>query len=519
MNAESTNNSALWTKGLLAVIGVAAVVKLVALFTGLYAVDGDEAIMGLMARHVLSGKGIPIFMYGQRYGAGAGPEALLTTAVMAVTSLNVGSVKIVALLIFGGFVVVTATVTNRIFGKTAALFAVASLSATPTLAFWFSKLRGGHFIALILLMLALRSAWGLMENKDYSKHGGYTGAFLLGLFAAAAALAQPLAAGPAGALVIFALVYKRRSMFTSLKLPALILGVLAVSIPVMLAMPEKSAWNPKTGMAEAFGTNRFITMTGKIPAFFRPYLDGIDISPPYWMVFVGWLWLVLSVICIIMVIKYAINGSGIERAKHALLVIPPLLAPLPALFLRLYFVAPRHFLASLPFLCMAMGVVFCSMANWKPTARIIGRTLMIAALLTGIIVQAKFIGKATIYGPGTQKLPMQASCVQRTIDKLEADGIEYIFCTDFMMQWNLMFESEEEIISRRMNSEDRYPPYVRMVNRAIKDGKEVPWVARLIRHTSRRRGVENFLNQRGIKFDTVCDEIYIIRYLPVKIKP
>src|SRR3989442_14989659 len=41
--------------------------------------DGDEALLGLMAKHALQGQGIPFFPYGQRYGFAA-PEVALVAA-------------------------------------------------------------------------------------------------------------------------------------------------------------------------------------------------------------------------------------------------------------------------------------------------------------------------------------------------------------------------------------------------------------------------------------------------------
>ncbi|MEZ5283502.1 MAG: hypothetical protein R2712_01585 [Vicinamibacterales bacterium] len=43
--------------------------------------DGDEAVIGLMARHVADGRALPLFFYGQNYGlalfeAGAGDAGL-----------------------------------------------------------------------------------------------------------------------------------------------------------------------------------------------------------------------------------------------------------------------------------------------------------------------------------------------------------------------------------------------------------------------------------------------------------
>src|SRR6266581_887753 len=48
-------------------------------------VHSDEAIIGLMGKHILEGRYFPFYMYGQPYNAGAAWEAYLAAIVFAVT--------------------------------------------------------------------------------------------------------------------------------------------------------------------------------------------------------------------------------------------------------------------------------------------------------------------------------------------------------------------------------------------------------------------------------------------------
>src|SRR5262249_9449128 len=49
-------------------VAVAVAVRLPHLLGGHVALDGDESIVGLMARDLLEGRRVPVFFYGQRYG-------------------------------------------------------------------------------------------------------------------------------------------------------------------------------------------------------------------------------------------------------------------------------------------------------------------------------------------------------------------------------------------------------------------------------------------------------------------
>ena len=52
----------------LGVIALAYLTRLPQLLSPQLALDGDEAIAGLMARHLLAGDELPLFFYGQSYG-------------------------------------------------------------------------------------------------------------------------------------------------------------------------------------------------------------------------------------------------------------------------------------------------------------------------------------------------------------------------------------------------------------------------------------------------------------------
>ncbi|HHZ65987.1 MAG TPA: hypothetical protein EYN38_08490 [Flavobacteriales bacterium] len=53
------------------------------------------------------------------------------------------------------------------------------------------------------------------------------------------------------------------------------------------------------------------------------------------------------------------------------------------------------------------------------------------------------------------------------ISYLEKEDIQYTFCSNGLMQWQITFYSQERIISRSIHNSDRYPAYVDKVNRAL----------------------------------------------------
>lgn len=53
------------------------------------------------------------------------------------------------------------------------------------------------------------------------------------------------------------------------------------------------------------------------------------------------------------------------------------------------------------------------------------------------------------------------------INELESEKLEYIFCKGGLLQWQIMFYSNEQIIGRYTPNTDRYPEYVERVCKAV----------------------------------------------------
>src|SRR5947207_13010831 len=77
----------------IAVFVIVAAAWFTILLTSQAHVDSDEAIIGLMGKHIFEGRYLPFFMYDQRYGAGAAWVAYLAAAAFAVFGVSVISLK------------------------------------------------------------------------------------------------------------------------------------------------------------------------------------------------------------------------------------------------------------------------------------------------------------------------------------------------------------------------------------------------------------------------------------------
>ena len=53
------------------------------------------------------------------------------------------------------------------------------------------------------------------------------------------------------------------------------------------------------------------------------------------------------------------------------------------------------------------------------------------------------------------------------IESLKDRDVDYIYCEDGLLQWEIMFYSNESIIARFKSNVDRYPEYIKQVDAAI----------------------------------------------------
>ena len=70
-----------------------AAARFAILFASQTHVHSDEAIIGLMGKHILEGRHFPFYMYGQPYNAGAAWEAYLASRCVRVVRRRRRSVK------------------------------------------------------------------------------------------------------------------------------------------------------------------------------------------------------------------------------------------------------------------------------------------------------------------------------------------------------------------------------------------------------------------------------------------
>jgi len=133
---------------------LAALIRLDFMRATQWSIDSDEAIVGLMGRHILEGRGIPTFYYGQHYMGSL--EAIVASGSFALFGATPFTLSLVPLACAVLLVPLMYALGRAIAGRIAGLVA-ALLTAFPPagLIVWSTKARGGFIEILLLGALAL----------------------------------------------------------------------------------------------------------------------------------------------------------------------------------------------------------------------------------------------------------------------------------------------------------------------------------------------------------------------------
>jgi hypothetical protein len=138
----------------LGILAVVALTRFVVLFTSQTHVHSDEAIIGLMGKHVLEGHYFPFYMYGQPYNAGAAWEAYLAAVSFAIFGVGVIPLKSCIVVLSLACLVLFYGMATRLYDRRTAALATLALAVSPSLLKWHFQVRGysWYFLSLPILV-------------------------------------------------------------------------------------------------------------------------------------------------------------------------------------------------------------------------------------------------------------------------------------------------------------------------------------------------------------------------------
>lgn len=421
-------------------LAVAVGLKLALLFTSQSMADGDEAVTGLMAMHVLE-RGIhPIYPYGVQYGAGAGVEIHLAALLFAVFGASDVALKAAGLLVWLATLALVYATALRMAGPWAGSAAALLYGFAPQAAEWSLKVCGGHGVGVLLAVAAVF----LVERGSPR----FLAAALLPLAAVAHPTVVPFCIALAGLLV-----WRSESARERIAVVAS-LAVVAALVAFAFQPPATGVWNPAATRFDGLG---LLAMLPRLVAgAFAPNLHAQWLPPlPQLVVSIAWL----------VALAAALAGPGPARRWLYLL------APLAVLLVvEPTALASRQMLLLYPLGCIVLATGLATMPR--------RREILAGLVLAGAAVQVQVAFDPAVHGAGSQARGILRDNVREVVRRLDARGIRHVYSADPMLQWNLAWASRERIVARWTQPVDRIPEYGLRVDAARRAGLPVAVVAK-----------------------------------------
>ncbi len=384
--------------------------------------NGDEAIVGIMAQNLLTEGQFPLFFLGQNYGLST-LEALLIAPFLHFLGACDVAVKIPMLLLFATGCCLMYFFVKRLFSVKVAILAIVLFLILPSWLLWSMQARGGYLTAFVVYN-ALLLSWTFKQHKI---------AFIVlnVVLLLLIYLSQPLWLV---AIIPFVgmLALERKKWLLVAFVIFLLLGV---CIPLLL--PQAFWVSPSVNLIEAF---QVIPNTISLMpiAFNGQYWLGTVNNPQLYVK-------VLSISGFALLIGLAIMGSYHQaKSKYPSLWLLSFLLLIFAQVVVLGAGGARYFLPVFQVLVIYAVATF----NLSKTKYFL-LPLALISLLTSVSTS-----KYVTFGLTTHPLGFEKNA-KNLITALHAKGIVAVYSLDALLQWQIMFYSNQTIKARWHNNTDR----------------------------------------------------------------
>jgi hypothetical protein len=445
--------------------------------------DGDEAIVALMSKHLLEGKEFALFFYGQSYGlsilescAGALSFALFGETAL---SLNIAMLTLWC----GGWVFFTLAL-DHFVNRLTALGASLLLIFCPAWGAWSLMARGGYITAFVLTSVGLfLCAVTAQSTRPKPVACGFIGVVLLILL-----FSQPIFAVPFVSYVVFLHLARRQTA----EVLATVAGLSVALVVVLVSVGGgwSGYWSP-----DVFGPAGFVDSITNLPRRLFVFFGGAyyyDIELPAGTATRA----CAAVWCLLLALAFSSFAFQYTRVRRSYLAFASLTSV--ALVLGLVLLVDGETFGFRYLLPIAGPLVLCLAAvadrlDLESRGRGVALPLVLVGLLCGGALAHIDARQHSRFGTHIERLATEQANA-RLIRSLVAQDIHHVYCLDPMFQWNIVFESGENILARWLHRSDRYPEYPAAVDEALFASRPVALVGwredlASIREIARRAGV------------------------------
>lgn len=409
--------------------------------------DGDECIVGLMAKHFQEGKEFPIFFYGQSYGFSFF-EIIPISILYSILGLSVLSIKIAMLCLWTFGIIMFHKALEQIGqGKNqlVPILVTLVLIFMPSFAIWSMKARGGYltafFLSSCILYLLFRKQW----KNSISIY------FLSGLLLYTLYQSQPL--WLVGLLPIVTYIAFRERNIKYVIYLAMGIGA-GVILFYILKANLSDFWSPSVLSWSNLNLDTLLTIPKTIYYNMTGSYHYSEIIEPILMT------KILAMTFTIMIFVVLLYGlvSFIKRKPKR----------------------PLFFVSCISVIFTIGYLVFINSYTYRYLLPLSGYTLLMLYLCIIDLDNKKTIisllclmvvsGGYSMYHFKNYKyndIDSKLSLVKTLINK----EVDYVYCEGGLLQWEIMFHSKEKVIARYRSNVDRYPKYIEQVDDALEQSK------------------------------------------------
>lgn len=511
------------------ILAIAAGFRALLLSRDLFPFNADEAVVGLMARHILRGE-FPVFFYGQAYLGSL--DALLVAAGFALAGPSVAVIRIVQSLVYLGTILMTMLLTREMrFSTGTSVIAGLLLAIPPVVVTLYTTVSlGGYgealFLGVALLLLALRSTRGQSSWKTVAGWGTLAG-FALWTFGLTLVFSIP-----AGLYLMRRAVRGLRSREVVGRLLALAGGVLLGALPMVI-------WGVSHGplvlAQELLGSAIAGASPAGIPAALAAHAANLvlfgptvvfGLRPPWDVVPLG-----MPLAPLAALVWIAAIGTGIRRsswpsgdAPGRFLLAGSTLLVIAGFLLTGFGADPsgRYFLPLVPILAIAAAA---GMTAWERRIRRGWVLLWLSAILAFNLLAHLQVAASS------PRFTTQFDAETRYDHAYDDDLVAFLLSegetagySTYWLAYPLAFLSDEQLVVlphlpyhsdfRYTSRDDRYPPYREVVENSLR----VAYV------TARQAWLDQALRERlaeqGVGFEeTVIGDFHVFHDLTRVVRP
>lgn len=443
------------------------IMRLPLLFSyGMY-VSGDEAVVGIMAKHIMEGKQGSLFFYNQAYGGGHSIEAYIAAFLFSLFGVKGFLLKSIPLFFSLLVVLFSYYFLNNYFKKKIALISSALLlffGAFLEPSFTANGYLETMFFCLISMFLFFRIFFD--GKKDYKT---------LVLFGLVLGIAYWSFETSLFFLVTYLVFFFIRDKLFFLKKDFLIwfFSFLAASLPMLIMLVNNKFLNFRDISQNNNILINFFINFKNLFATELPYFHGINNIHNFGEVFVtNWVVYGLALISFFGLVYLNRNGLRLmfllKKKNHRITKIKK--ETIFIIFIVIYIlfycfsafagVAPRYFVPLMPY-CIFLIAIFLVRSNKKHIYFI----FLILLLIIGVSDSLRLYQKGYVTD-GIINTGYATS--SKIIDFLKKEDINNVYTTYFL-KWRIIFESNEDIIAScnyLCPCRYRYAPYEEDVEKA-----------------------------------------------------